>query len=202
MPVTSPNGIVSGSSVTFARIIVGPKVYLYLDYTKGTEDSVTLSFKVKEDKFPDKDYTLRDGSFNPVRLTLTANDRSVYTIEVPVCAEDLVVEVTFTNVVKTGTLSFNADGVTTTFSGTLLLYPQPTTVTVSYVLGGVSYTVTDDGAGNISDANLTGTVDYNTGALSLTFSTAPDAGTTVDVAYSYANEGVVDLWANIDSVRA
>jgi len=67
------------------------------------------------------------------------------------------------------------DSVTTTFNYTLVNVPvKPGTLTISYFISATKYTVTDDGNGNISDTNVTGTIDYNTGAISLTFTTAPD----------------------------
>lgn len=87
--------------------------------------------------------------------------------------------------------SYIADGVQTSFSDTLQTVIVPQTVLVTYVIGGVTYNVKDDGSGNISDANVTGTVDYRTGSLSLTFTIAPDANTNVTVEYV--------IWRNVNT---
>lgn len=84
------------------------------------------------------------------------------------------------------------DGTTTTFSATLTYTPVVAgTVTVNYTIGGTAYSATDDGAGNISGTDVTGTIDYSTGAISLTFTTAPDASTSITAAYQqYISKGV------------
>ena len=66
----------------------------------------------------------------------------------------------------------------------------------------MSYSATDDGNGNITGTNLTGTIDYASGALDLPFSTPPDAGTNVTVSYTYAKEGTVGLDVISDSPYA
>lgn len=43
----------------------------------------------------------------------------------------------------------------------------------------------DDGAGVISGTGVAGTINYLSGALSLTFTDAPDSGTFVSVGYQY-----------------
>jgi len=84
------------------------------------------------------------------------------------------------------------DGTTTAFSATLTYTPVVAgTVTVNYTIGGTAYSATDDGAGNISGTDVTGTIDYSTGAISLTFTTAPDASTSITAAYQqYISKGV------------
>lgn len=80
------------------------------------------------------------------------------------------------------------DGATTSYSYTTKNIPvSPTSVSITYAIGGVLYTATDDGQGNISGTNLTGTVDYNAGVVNLTFSTAPDSGTAIDIKYSISD---------------
>ncbi len=77
-----------------------------------------------------------------------------------------------------------ADGTATTFSKTLDYKPVlPSTVTV--VAG--TQIATDDGNGKLS-GDFTGTIDYATGALSLTFSTAPAANTQIKATYRYNQE--------------
>ncbi len=78
----------------------------------------------------------------------------------------------------------SGDGSTTSFSGTLANYPVvATTVTIGYTIGGTAYTATDDGAGNISGTDVSGTITYSTGAWSLTFTTAPDNATNITADY-------------------
>lgn len=76
------------------------------------------------------------------------------------------------------------NGTTTSFSGTLLRRVVPRSVEVNYRIAGVNYTATDDGAGNITGTNISsGTVNYTTGNISITFSSPPDNGSTVTVNY-------------------
>jgi hypothetical protein len=55
---------------------------------------------------------------------------------------------------------------------------------VDYLFSTVAYQAIDDGAGNINGTNITaGTIDYVTGAYSITFSGTPDAAPTADYLY-------------------
>ena len=79
-----------------------------------------------------------------------------------------------------------ADGTTTSYSGTVKDVPIDKTtdnVYVHYTIGGTEYTAQDDGNGNISGTDVSGTIDYDTGDVSLTFTTAPDNGTEIRVEY-------------------
>jgi len=96
---------------------------------------------------------------------------------------------------------------TTSFSTTLSDPPVVwKSVTVSWISGGVSYTATDDGKGNISSPYVSGTIDYDSGAISLTFSTVavPDAGTNIMCTYTPAHvltiNGAIEagLWQIFD----
>lgn len=76
------------------------------------------------------------------------------------------------------------DGATATFTGTLPVHP---------IVGGTftpsdgTETFTDSGNGTISSmAGGTGTINYQTGAYSITFHTAPGAGVPITVLYSPA----------------
>ncbi len=85
---------------------------------------------------------------------------------------------------KTETIA-TGDGTTTSFSYITKEYPITTnSITVSYTISGTQYTATDDGQGNITGTNLTGTVLYNSGDVNLSFSTAPDSGTDITITYS------------------
>ena len=75
------------------------------------------------------------------------------------------------------------DGAVTTFAATLSIRPvRPGTVSVRLSNSEVA---TDDGKGNVSGDGLTGTVNYSTGAFSVTFTTAPTTGQQVTVTYRY-----------------
>lgn len=77
---------------------------------------------------------------------------------------------TFANTETIGT----GDGATTLFAGSITYIPiTPSTVEIVTVSGGVEQVVTDDGAGNLT-GDGTGTVNYLTGAFSVTFTVAPD----------------------------
>ena len=72
------------------------------------------------------------------------------------------------------------------FSKTLAYSPViPGTVTVSATIGAATVTATDDAHGAISGTGVSGTIDYDTGELSVTYTTAPDDPSNVTVAYSY-----------------
>ncbi|MEW5804880.1 MAG: head decoration protein [bacterium] len=76
------------------------------------------------------------------------------------------------------------DDNTETFTETLAHSPViPRTVTVA--AGAVSGT--DNGFGTISGTGITGTIDYNTGELSVTFAQAPAGGTAITADYSYGD---------------
>lgn len=83
------------------------------------------------------------------------------------------------------------NGSTTTFN-----YTVPTTInappnypfTITYTIGSVLYTANGNNAGVITGTNISsGSINYSTGVLSLTFSTAPDNATPITLAtwYSY-----------------
>lgn len=75
------------------------------------------------------------------------------------------------------------DGTTTSFSGTLSntpIVPKTVTVTAGDVTG------TDDGNGNITGTGISsGTIDYDTGEISVSFDSAPASGVSIDVDYDY-----------------
>jgi len=83
----------------------------------------------------------------------------------------------FTDLSMTGTI----DGANTTFTTTAPETPiQRGSFTISSSTP--AQTATDDGVGGFTGDVSAGTIDYNTGAISVTFNTAPTAGT---VTYSY-----------------
>ena len=70
-------------------------------------------------------------------------------------------------------------------------------VTISYTVGSTDYEATDDGAGVITGTGLTGTIDYSTGAIALTFTTAPDNDTTIDLAATATTIYVVPAFPKV-----
>lgn len=71
--------------------------------------------------------------------------------------------------------------------------------TVKVLVDGVP-TATDDGNGNLIGTGVSGTIDYETGAISVTFTTAPDEGAAVEFAYNYDSE-VASNYDNLGSVE-
>ncbi len=73
------------------------------------------------------------------------------------------------------------DNVKVTFEGTLEEYPvKAGSVSVLYAIG---VSLTDDGIGGLSGAGGSGTIDYLTGAYSVTFSSAPALGFPIQIFY-------------------
>lgn len=57
-------------------------------------------------------------------------------------------------------------------------FPAPNTVVVSYMAQGVWYTLTDDGAGQLTGAGV-GTVNYANGSIAVTTQALPDVGSAI-----------------------
>lgn len=80
------------------------------------------------------------------------------------------------------------DGTETHFEFSLTNVPvSPTTVTVTATVSTTPVDITDDGGGSLADtgATISGTIDYETGAIVLDFTTAPDASSTITTDYTY-----------------
>jgi hypothetical protein len=80
------------------------------------------------------------------------------------------------------------DGATAQFTGSLDYTPV---IDRTLVLTDSNQIVNDDGAGNlIGDVNPAGnnTIDYSTGAIDVTFASAPAAAASIVVSYEYDNE--------------
>ncbi|OHD27615.1 MAG: hypothetical protein A2Y38_13245 [Spirochaetes bacterium GWB1_59_5] len=75
------------------------------------------------------------------------------------------------------------DGANKNFSDTFGMHLQTYSVLVTGTVGGLTVTGFDDGAGVISGTGITGTVNYTTGAVAVTFTTAPDADTPVEAGF-------------------
>ncbi len=77
---------------------------------------------------------------------------------------------------------WTGDGATTAFSDTLTSYVP--ILPGSMIVEDTVETFTDDGAGVLTgSAGGSGTVDYTTGAVSLTFNTAPTDGQTIELSF-------------------
>lgn len=85
----------------------------------------------------------------------------------------------------------------TSWSGTLANSPIGYgRLSISYVIGGTTYEGTDDGAGAITGTNITaGTINYVTGAYSITFSASVTGTPTAD--YLYGEPG--QDWKQLES---
>jgi len=93
--------------------------------------------------------------------------------------------------VTSETLSSSPDGVILVFSGTLAQkVVKPTTCAFTATVSTTPVAITDDGLGVLSGTAVTGTINYYTGAWTLTFTgTAPDNASTITGNYSYAPVG-------------
>lgn len=107
-------------------------------------------------------------------------------------AQDSTVYTTVTNeVLGTG------DGIQTVFSGTFAqIFQYRNCFGISINTNPSSVTATDNYMGVISGTGITGTINYMTGAYSLTFSSPPGVGVQVRATYQYEdsnNGGVTDF---------
>lgn len=85
----------------------------------------------------------------------------------------------------TGEVLATAANVSTTLANTPC---APGRMVVKYTISAVDYEATDDGQGNITGTNITaGSITYSTGAISVTFSSAPTGNVTGD--YLYGDPG-------------
>ncbi len=83
----------------------------------------------------------------------------------------------------TGESLGTGDGATTTFSGTLSNSPV---VRNTLTITAGSVTATDDGSGNLTGTGVSsGSINYDTGAWSITYSSAPSNGTSITADYDY-----------------
>jgi len=87
------------------------------------------------------------------------------------------------------------DGSATSFSGTLHLTPVKKFSVKVYRAGNLEGQ--DDGQGNITGGNISsGSVNYDTGAISVTFSSAPAEGEKIDVRYQQDKNGDIEVNRN------
>ena len=136
--------------------------------------------------------SLGSGVDDPSSYTFQADEILLIYANSPGVATRVTVQVTGYNEDVTGEVLGTGDGSVTDFSGTLAHYPvKASSISVAYTISSTAYTATDDGNGVISGTNVTGTIDYTTGAWTLTFATAPDASTDVTCDYTVNNEATV-----------
>lgn len=100
----------------------------------------------------------------------------------------------------TAEVGATGNGTATVFDYTLAQTNiKPSTLTVHYTIGATAYDGTDDGAGNITGTNITiGTINYTTGAISLTFTTAPDNAADITNDYTYYAPPAVGQYLTFD----
>lgn len=97
---------------------------------------------------------------------------------------------------QTNEVLATGDGVTTVFSGVLSFKgsnPKANCFGVQLNTNPASVTAQDDFNGTITGTGLTGTINYITGAYTLTFATAPAAATQVRATYQWENSNVKGL---------
>lgn len=76
------------------------------------------------------------------------------------------------------------NGTTKNFNYTIINKPIGVySITINYRINNTNYTAYDNGNGAISGTGLSGTINYTTGNLSLTFSAAPDNGSNITINY-------------------
>jgi len=88
------------------------------------------------------------------------------------------------------------DGATNPVSGTLAFHDgggvRPGTVAITAIVAATPETIFDDGNGGWT-GGVVGTINYRTGAWTITFSGAPDASTAINASYRWDSEGSKSL---------
>lgn len=104
------------------------------------------------------------------------------------------IESQFSGEEVTGEVEATGDGKTTTFTFTAK-YPPILKRTITLKVDGQPSTKgIDDGEGNIIGVGITsGSINYNNGAVSVTFNTAPDSGANITMDYSSDFEAMDEL---------
>ena len=102
MPVTATNGTVISATEVNWNCKMYDGMYLFINYTKGTETSVTVTFTVTDDTMP-----LGSGAFNITQITdtegtlddwsvvLSATNNVVIPVPLPECADTVSAIFTF-----------------------------------------------------------------------------------------------------------
>ncbi|MBW1975270.1 MAG: hypothetical protein JRI45_06830 [Deltaproteobacteria bacterium] len=99
---------------------------------------------------------------------------------------------------------YDGDGSTKSFSGSSLTLSSESikkeSVEFTYVISGQEYTGADDGNGNLEgDQISSGTIDYDTGAVALTFRNAPDNNTEILFTYQTAETVRITVTGTADT---
>jgi len=164
-------------NTTFSLSVEGINVITEIDKTiRTTIDSKT-----------EKKYQIKstDGWKN-VDFSTVSNLKFII-FNAPVDESEFKIRMTVYNDI-TGEVFATGDGSSISFSDTLAYDSiQESSVTIGYTINGVSYTATDDGLGVISGTGLLGTIDYDTSAIALNFSSAPDLNEDITINYTYLN---------------
>ncbi|MBA7537611.1 hypothetical protein ES705_29880 [subsurface metagenome] len=84
------------------------------------------------------------------------------------------------------------------FTHTALKIPvKKSSVKITYTITETEYEATDNGEGVITGTNCTGTIDYETGTISLIFSTAPDDQTEIILNGTATNKHIISALPEI-----
>lgn len=91
-------------------------------------------------------------------------------------------------------------GSKTAFTYTTSSHPIKTSsIIITYIINGTTYVALDNGSGTISGIQCTGTINYTSGAVSLTFRQAPSNGTQVLIKYKYEKITIPDNGTKISA---
>lgn len=95
----------------------------------------------------------------------------------------------------------DGDGATVVFAHTALKIPvKVSTIEIGYTISASPYKATDDGEGVITGTNCAGTIDYETGEISLTFAVAPDDVTEIILNATATNKHVISALPEVAHV--
>ncbi len=175
LTVGQDNGLIGSGSISFAST------------DNLTVEKITAPILLSGQKLNQEFLFLLAVQKDPaIPYNLTVNAYNVFSIDGSTLPN--VFHSTYTLDAKYNTISGvtigTGNGSTTSFSGTLASIPIcQTSVSVAYTIGTTNYTATDNGNGTITGTDCSGTINYETGAISLTFSTAPASGDAITVSY-------------------
>lgn len=197
-------GLTAGADYTFAPYISLAGAYLYCFGPDGLYKIATANPGSYKDMFDDAKNYKGFAIINQQRTILwnrsngNIDKMGLYLSKIDPQGTNYT---TVTNeVVGTG------DGVTTTFSGTLAQATGKRFVfgcTLS--MSDASITGNDSYVGTITGTGVTGTINYATGAYSLTFTTAPSNAVTARITYQYEDSntgGITDFTFSAPRVAA
>lgn len=146
-----------------ARIVRGSRVRTFDNTLRISERSPKRAFKATTSELTPSEYV----TFRDLLVSTSARDA---------IGDFVGEESTQTEQIGTG------DGAAVTFSGTLSKTNKVKKNSVTVTAGAQS--LTDDGAGNLT-GNGSGTINYSTGAISATFTTAPAVSVAVNAEYTH-----------------